>query len=341
MQKDLLKRPPITFRRFAQQRESLLILIVVVACIALGFVNQGFWQPGNFKSMARGFTIEGVTLIGMTFLLVSGVFDISVGSIMAFAGFLFASLAVGGMAIGLAIVITIAVGAFIGLLNGLMITRFKVNPFIATLAMQTIVRGLVQAFSQGKPVRVATPEFTMFSTSEVLGIPTMFIIFVAVLIIVDLLLRKIRFFRQLYFIGGNETSAELTGIDVKKMRVIFYVVIAALAAISGMLSASRLESAVPNAYIGSEMKLMVACVIGGCSLNGGQGTMAGSALGLVFLFILDNALIMIGVDAYWFMTAIGAFLIIVVLINTWSAAANERRLRKSLKSISNWPQGQK
>lgn len=302
----------------------------------LGFINNGFWQPGNFKSMARGFSIEGVALVGMTFLLISGVFDISIGSVMAFSGFIFASLVQGKMDVFPAILITIAIGGVIGSWNGVMTTIFKVNPFIATLATQTIVRGLVQAFSQGKPVRVTADAFTMFSKSEVLGIPTMFIIFFILMVTMDILLRKIRFFRQLYFIGGNETSAELTGINVKKMRVVFFIVIAILASISGMLSASRLEGAVPNAYAGVEMKLIVACVVGGCTLNGGEGTLFGSLLGLVFLFILDNALIMIGVDAYWFMTAIGAFLIIIVLLNSWSASVTENKKKKALKSVKNW-----
>jgi ribose transport system permease protein len=307
------------------QREFLLIVILVVMCIAIGNVNEGFWTVANFKGLARSFALDSVVLIGMTFLLISGMFDISVASVMALSGFVFASLFINGIPILFAALITLAIAGVIGYFNGFVITKFKVNPFITTLSTQTIVRGTVLALSQGRPIRATAAAFTIFSTSEIFGIPTVFIVTVAVLICVDLALRNIRYFRQLYFIGGNEMSAELIGIDVNKTRVIFYITAAMLAAVSGMLSASRLGGASPIAYAGKELILLAAAVIGGCSLNGGQGTMFGSALGLMFLFLLNNGLIMLRVDIFWFNFAVGFFLIVVVLINTLSGEAAAKR----------------
>lgn len=321
-----------TLQSLAEQPEIILIFILILMSILLNFINQGFLTPANFKPMSRGITIEGITLIGMTFLLISGVFDISVGSVMALSGFVFTALAAAGVNVYLSILAALTVGAIIGMVNGFIITRLKVNPFIATLSSMTIVRGIVLALSQGRPVRVSTPQFNQFSTSETFGIPTMFIVFILILVVVDYMLRRIRWFRQLYFIGGNENAAELTGIDVRKVRLIMYICTATLASMSGVLASSRLEAAVPNAFAGLEMKLIVACVIGGCSLNGGSGTMLGSVLGLAFLFLLDNGLIMMGVDIYWFTGVLGLFLIGVVLLNTFSSSTIERKIMRKKRS---------
>ena len=318
-------------RQLIYHREFLLVVILVAMCFIIGNHNEGFWTMANFKGLARSFALDSVVLIGMTFLLISGMFDISVASVMALSSFSFALLFVNGLPVPIAALVTLAIGAMIGYINGFVITQFKVNPFITTLSMQTIVRGLVQALSQGKPIRAAAKAFTIYSTSEIFGIPTVFIVSVFILIGVDFLLRNIRYFRQLYFIGGNETSAELIGIDVKKTRIIFYIITAMLAALSGMLSASRLEGSTPTAYAGKEMILLVAAVIGGCSLNVGEGTMLGSALGLLFLFVLNNGLIMFRVDIFWFNFAVGFFLIVVVLINTFSSEAIANRQKKNIK----------
>ena len=323
-----------SFKSIIHHQELVLLLLIIFTSIALNYVNTGFLTPANFKPMSRGIAIEGLIVIGMTFLLISGVFDISVGSVMAFSGFVFTALAANGINIYLAIIAALVVGAIIGIVNGLIVTKIKVNPFIATLATMTIVRGLVLALSQGNPIRVSTREFNQFSATEVFGIPAMFMFFFLVLIISDYMLRKIRYLRQFYFIGGNENSAALTGINVDKTRIILFIVIAILTSLSGVLSSSRLEASVPNAYVGIELKILVACVLGGCSLNGGSGSILGSVLGLAFLFLIDNGLVMLGVDIYWFNGVLGVFLVAVVLINSYSNLLRERKEKRTLNSSS-------
>lgn len=322
----------IFLRMITQQKEFVLIVLLAITCILLSQINDGFFTAANFRSMSRGFTIEGFTLIGMCFLLITGAFDISVASVMAMSGYVFTSLSVSGLNTWLSMIVAIFTGGMIGLCNGLIITRLKVNPFITTLATMTIVRGAVLAISQGNPIRLSTPEFNRFSVAEIGSVPIMFITLIVVIIVLDFMLRKVRWFRQLYFIGGNENAAELTGINVLRMRLILFGVIGALAAISGSLSSSRLEASVPTAYIGTELKLMVACVIGGCSLNGGSGTLLGAMLGLAFLFLLDNGMIMMGIDIYWFQGILGVFLIGVILINTISANSVEK-IQKSAREL--------
>jgi ribose transport system permease protein len=311
-------------RTMMQQTEFVLIILIVIMCILLNSINEGFFTAANFRSMSRGFAIEGFIVIGMCFLLITGVFDISVASVMAVSGYVFTSFAMAGVNTWIALLLALVSGGLVGLCNGLIITKLKVNPFITTLATMTICRGLVLAISQGNPIRLSTPEFNAFSAAEIKGVPVMFIVLVIVLIVLDLMLRKVRWFRQLYFIGGNENSAELTGINVMRMRLILYIIIGTLAALGGALSSSRLSASVPTAYVGTEMKLMVACVIGGCSLNGGRGTLFGAALGLAFLFLLDNGMVMMGIDIYWFQGILGVFLIAVVLINTFSSTSVEK-----------------
>jgi len=304
--------------------ELVLVILIVVLCAAFSQVNEGFLTLANFRSLLKGFTIEGFALVGMCFLLISGAFDISVASVMAVSAYTFTSLAMTGWNIPVCIIISLLLGMGIGGFNGVVITKIGVNPFITTLATMTIVRGLVLAISQGNPIRMSTPAFKSLSWTEWFDLPAVFIVFVVFVIIVDFMLRRISWFRQIYFIGGDEYSAILSGIDAKKMRIILFIIMAMLAALSGILSASRLEGSVPTAYVGVEMKLIVACVIGGCSLNGGQGTLFGATLGLIFLFILDNGMVMMGIDIYWFQGILGAFLIGVVLLNTMFSKGKNR-----------------
>jgi len=184
-----------SFKSLIQQQELVIFLLIVIMSIALNYINAGFLTPANFKPMSRGIAIEGFIVIGMTFLLISGVFDISVGSVMAFSGFVFTSLAANGVNVYLAIVAALATGVVIGIVNGLIVTKIKVNPFIATLATMTIVRGLVLALSQGNPIRVSKPEFIQFSATEVFGIPAVFIFFFLILICADYMPEAVLFHR--------------------------------------------------------------------------------------------------------------------------------------------------
>ncbi len=324
-----ITKKKIKLLQLTQQTEFILILLIILICVALNSVNEGFFTAANFRSMSRGFTIEGFTLIGMCFLLITGSFDISVASVMVLSGYAFTSLSLLGLNTWIALLLAILTGAATGVCNGLVITKLRVNPFITTLATMTVVRGLVLAVSQGNPIRLSSPEFNRFSGASIEGVPIMFLVLILILVALDFMLRNVKWFRQLYFIGGNENSAELTGIDVLKIRLILFIIIGALAGLSGALSSSRLEASVPTAYVGTEMKLMVACVIGGCSLNGGSGSLFGAALGLAFLFLLDNGMVMMGIDIYWFQGVLGLFLIGVVMINTFSTASAEKSRTRS------------
>jgi len=315
-----------------KNNEFVLVVLIVVMCIVFSQVNDGFLTVTNFRSMSRGFAIEGYALIGMAFLLVTGMFDMSIGSVMAFAGYIFTSLvSKNDVSVILALLISVAIGAAVGAINGVIVTRLKVNAFITTLGTMTIFRGLVVSISDGNPIRCSTEAFSNLARASIADWPIMLFVVIILFVIVDILLRKVRWFRQLYFIGGNENSAELTGINVKKMRTILFIISGILAALAGCLSSSRLQACVPNAYAATAMELMVACVIGGCSFNGGRGTMFGCALGHLFLALLDNGMVMMEISIYWFECILGVFLIAVVIVNTISASSARRRRAKEIR----------
>ena len=307
-----------TIRPWLRIRELPLLIFILVMVAVLTYSSPAFMQKANFLSLARGFSIEGITLIAMTILLISGVFDISVGGVMALSGVVCSILMVEKVPLPFAILGGIAVGMAFGAFNALVIVKYKVHPFIVTFGTLFIARSIGLAITQGNPIRVNDKIFTFMGTGLVGGIPFAFIVIVILVILADFAMRKVRFFRQFYFIGGNEGGAELTGINVTRVRVISFIFSGMLAAVSGILSSARLMGAVPNAYMGIELKLIVAAVIGGCTLKGGEGTIAGSMLGLVFLFLLSNSMTLLGINIYWEPFVLGIFLIIVVLYNMYA-----------------------
>jgi ribose transport system permease protein len=307
-----------TLRSLLRIRELPLLIFILLMVAVLTYSSPAFMQKANFLSLARGFSIEGITLVAMTILLISGVFDISVGGVMALSGVVCSILMVEKVPLPFAILGGIAVGMAFGAFNALVIVKYKVHPFIVTFGTLFIARSIGLAITQGNPIRVNDKIFTFMGTGLVGGIPFAFIVIFILVVLADFAMRRVRFFRQFYFIGGNEGGAELTGINVTRVRVISFIFSGMLAAVSGVLSSARLMGAVPNAYMGIELKLIVAAVIGGCTLKGGEGTIAGSMLGLVFLFLLSNSMTLLGINMYWEPFALGIFLIIVVLYNMYA-----------------------
>ena len=190
---------------FFRIRELPLLLIIILIMVALSLVSPAFFSKPNFLSLARGFAIEGTTLIAMTMLLVSGVFDLSVGSIMALSGVVCSMLMVADVPLPLAIMGGLLVGVFSGTFNAFIITRFNISPFIVTFAMLSIARSVAQALTQSNPIRVNSNVFSFMGTGLVGGIPFGFIIVIVLAILTDFAMRKVRFFRQLYFLGDRKS----------------------------------------------------------------------------------------------------------------------------------------
>jgi ribose transport system permease protein len=311
--------PPILdlFSRLTSFREFMILAIVIAGCIAMWLTTPIFMTFANWSALLLQVSIECVVAIGMTILLVSGGFDLSVGSTFALSGAVTAMTIVAGVPPAIALVIGLATGAIIGFLNGFIIAKIGINPFVTTLAMMSIVRGMLLVITHGRNISGLPESFRVLGQGSVYGIQNPIWIALLMVLIGDILLRKSRFFRQNYYLGGNERAAVLSGIKVERLKIFNYAFTGVLAAFAGILMTARLGAASVTAGTGLELKVISAVIIGGASLKGGEGTILGSFLGSLLMGILVGALTILGVDVYWNTLVIGATLLLAVLIDTF------------------------
>jgi ribose transport system permease protein len=296
-------------------REITLFVLIAILIVVMSIASPYFLSLANFRAMAVGLVPTGVIVIGMSILLVSGGFDLSVGSVLALASTVCALLMIAGTPILLAVLATLLLGAFIGLINGLLITGLAINPLVATLGTMSVARGLALVFTEGFSLSSLPPSFGFLGNTNLFGLPPIVWLMIVLVALGDFLLRRSTFFRQIYFIGSNERAARLSGISVDRVRVVAYVLTAVLAALAGIMLASRLMSGTPTAGNGLELQVLAAAVIGGASLRGGEGTVLGAFLGAVFVALINNAMTMLAVSIYWQMIVTGAVLVAAVAID--------------------------
>ena len=302
-------------KAFIDVRELTLIVLIVVIIIAMSWLNQYFFSAANFRAVAVGMTPNAIIVIGMAILLASGGFDLSVGSVMALSSTVVAMLLLGGMSIPLATCCGVLLGAVAGFANGVLVTKMGINPLIATLGTMSIARGIALVLTEGFSVSSLPAGFAWIGKTSIGGFPMLVIVTLLLVIIFDLAVRHTRFFRQVYFIGANEKAAMLSGIHVNRVRIIAYVLTGMLAALAGILLASRLMSGTPTAGNGIELQVLAAAVIGGASLRGGEGTILGAFLGVVFVALINNSMTMLAVSIYWQMIVIGTVLVSAVALD--------------------------
>lgn len=324
---NFLHRAELFFGRMIKQREFFIIIIDLALMIGLSFYSKTFLSYANLHALFLGMSIEVIIAVGMTLLMVSGGFDMSVGSVLAFSG-AFSALAIkAGAPIFLAILIGVAVGSIAGLFNGFIIAKLKINAFVTTLASLSLFRGLTLIVTRGLSVTSLGENFAKIGQTLVFNIQTPIIYAFILVIVGDILLRKSRFFRQAYYIGGNEKAARLSGIGVDKIKIICYIIVGALAGFAGVVMASRFGAATPTTGTGLELRVITAVIIGGASLNGGEGTVLGALFGSLLMALITNALTLIGVDIYWHTFVIGGTLITAVLLDQF---AKVRKAKKKL-----------
>ena len=294
-------------------RELFMVILILVMSIIMAILSPYFLHVSNFVAIMRGFAMEGLVVVGMATLLIAGKFDLSVGSIMALSGIIAAWLLTAAkMPYAVAILGGLGVGLLSGTINGIVVTRIKVNPLIATLGMMSVARGVALGITEGHPVINIPQGFAFIGQGSVLGVPLIIIYMVVIVIIADVLLRRGRAFRQLYYVGSSENAARLSGINVDRVVFLAFIASGLLTALAGVISMARLTSGVPTAFAGVELRMIAACVIGGCSLSGGEGTILGSLLGLIFMALVTNALTLFGVSIYWEGVVTGTILTLAV-----------------------------
>lgn len=303
------------FRAFVDIRELMLIVLIIGIIVVMSNVNPYFFSFSNFRAVSVGMAPTAIIVIGMAILLASGGFDLSVGSVMALSSTVVAMLLLTGMPIPLAVTCGLVLGTIVGVLNGFLVTGLGINPLIATLGTMSIARGVALVLTEGFSVSSLPTSFAWIGKADVGGFPIIVLVTILLVILFDLAVRHTRFFRQVYFIGANEKAAMLSGIHVNRVRIILYALTGLLAALAGVLLASRLMSGTPTAGNGIELQVLAAAVIGGASLRGGEGTILGAFLGVVFVALINNTMTMLAVSIYWQMIVIGGVLVSAVALD--------------------------
>jgi ribose transport system permease protein len=313
----------------ARIKETLLkfqsIIALLLMVIVLSLLTDRFLTTENTWNVMRQISVNLIVSVGMTLVILTAGIDLSVGSVLALCGAITASMLKFGaeftdanIYIGFtlfgAIIGGVIAGSFLGWFNGIFITRFKVPPFVATLAMLTIARGLTMLWTGGFPVTGFGGNMAFIGTGWLLGIPMPVWISAVVVVGAVILTRKTRLGRHIYAVGGNEQAARLSGLNVKRIKLIVYTISGALAAVGGLIVTSRLDSAQPNAGMGLELDSIAAVVIGGTSLSGGKGTILGTVQGALIIGVLNNGLVLLNVSPFWQQVVKGLVILLAVVI---------------------------
>jgi ribose/xylose/arabinose/galactoside ABC-type transport system permease subunit len=289
------------------------VVSFVVMCIFFMTQTEFFFSLNNLGNLSRTLAIVGITSIGMALVMISGGVDISVGSVAALSGVL-ASMFWLEFSIPLALStgLALAICTLVGFLNGTIITVFKINPLITTLATFSIIRGLAFVISEGQTNQLANPAFNFIGRGSMLGIPFSLFMMLILYVAFWFILRSTRFGRNLYAIGGSPEMSRLAGISVNRHLLMVYTLAAFLAGLAGIIIASQLASSAPRAAVGLEFTVITAVVLGGTSLAGGKGTLLGTLVGVIMLRVLDNGLVLMEVSSFYQEVARGLVLLLAV-----------------------------
>lgn len=310
--------------------QSLIALVLL--CIGISLMSDKFLTVDNGWNVMRQISVNICISIGMTLVVLTSGIDLSVGSVLALCGAITAGLLkfgidvpshnlfIGFTLLG-AIMVGLIAGSLLGLFNGWTITKFKVPPFVATLAMLTIARGLTMLWTKGFPISELGDNFAFIGTGWFAGIPLPVWISGIVVIIAVVITHKTALGRYIYAIGGNEHASRLSGININKVKLTVYAIAGVLSAVGGIMVTSRLDSAQPNAGMSYELDSIAAVVIGGTSLSGGKGTIMGTVLGAIIIGVLNNGLVLLNVSPFWQQVVKGGVILLAVIIDKANSKA--------------------
>lgn len=283
--------------------------------VVLWILTPHFLTVSNLLNVAQQTSINAIIAVGLTFVIISGGIDLSVGSIVAFAGVVMASLLERAVPVPVAVLGGLTAGFGCGLINGALISWGKLPPFIATLGMMSVARGGALLYTDGRPVSGFGESFRWLATGEIAWVPVPILLMGAVYLISHFMLRRTPFGRYLFAIGGNEEAAVLSGVPVRPYKMLVYGVSGLLSGLAAVVLTARLNSAQPIAGINYELDAIAATVIGGTSLMGGQGSVVGTLIGALIMGVLRNGLNLLGVSSFVQQLVIGAVIILAVLMD--------------------------
>ena len=308
-------------RLIAKFNDYGIFIVFILLVIVLSIAKPNFLRPQNIMNVLRQTSINGLLSIGMTFVILTGGIDLSVGSILAFGGVVaasFASDALGStihhplVAAGVGLLAGIALGA----VSGILVAKWKVPAFVVTLGMLSIARGLTFIYTDGMPIPRIDKSFLIFGQGELFGIPFPVIIIAVVYLIAWVVLYKTRYGRYIYAVGGNEKSAKVSGVNTRMIVFTVYVISGLLSALGGIILTARTTAGLPQAGVAYELDAIAAVVIGGTSLSGGQGALSGTIIGALLIGVINNGLDLLGVSSYFQQVIKGAIIIGAVLLDS-------------------------
>ena len=299
-------------------KENMVTLIgLLVMCVILSFTTDGvFYSQRNLINVLRQVSSNACLAFGMTFAIITGGIDLSVGSILALSGTLSAGLIVkSGFSVPQAVITAIIIGTCLGLFNGFVIAKTTIPPFIVTLAMMQIARGAAYIYSNGQPIRAMIKEYQIIGTGYVGPIPLPVIYMLVFLVICVILLSKTRFGRHVYAVGGNDKAAIFSGVNVARTKMLVYTMSGFLAAFTGVVLCARMASGQPTAGQAFEMDAIAATVLGGTSMSGGVGKIGSTFIGVLIIGVLNNGLNLLGLNSFWQQIAKGVVILLAVYVD--------------------------
>ncbi|AQS53057.1 Ribose import permease protein RbsC [Jeotgalibaca dankookensis] len=295
-----------------------ILIFLIVLFVVLSFSSSYFFTIGNLTTVLRQVAVVGIITVSMTMIILTGGIDLSVGSMLGLCAVILAKLMVQGTNMILAIIITLVVGTILGLFNGFLINEINISPLISTLGTMTIFSGATYILTGGEGIFGFPSQFSFIGQGYVWNVPVPIIILVFVYAFGFFVLNNTRYGRYLYGIGANEKASILSGVNVKKVKYIAYAMSGLLSSLASVVMLSRVNSALPNLGSGLEFDVVTAVVLGGISVNGGEGKLQGVVIGLLIIAILSNGMVLLGVGNYFQTVVKGLVLLIAVGIDNIS-----------------------
>ena len=298
-------------------RQYGLLIVFGIICLIISLITPQFLTVSNLTIIVTQVSINALLAFGVTFVIITGGIDLSLGSIVAVSGVTSAMLAhPDSYPVLIPIIMGLLAGLLMGVFNGFIITKSKIAPFIVTLGTMTIGRGLALILSDGRPVSNLSDSFNYLGSGTVLGIPVLILIFILVFALCSIVLSKTILGRYIYAIGGNEQAARASGINIDRVKLSVYSISGLLAGLAGILLASRITTGQPNAGAGFELDAIAAVVIGGTSTAGGRGTMVGTLIGVLLIGVINNGLDLLNVTSYYQQIVMGIIIIGAVVLDS-------------------------
>ena len=320
----LKNRKEIVNQILKQRIITILFAIIILVLILIVFFPENFLSFANLNATFGSISFDAITAFGMTILLAGGLIDISVGSVMSFVGASTAAvMKYGGVDVISSIIIGLMIAISIGAANGFIVGKIGVNPLITTIAMMGGLKGAaILVVGENRATISGLPDmFGKFGQYSIFNFQLHFWIMIGILVIFQYLLSKSRFFRKYYYMGSNKSAAEVSGINIDNMKVIAFILSALFAGVSGILFAARLAAGTADLGDGAELRVITAALIGGASLSGGRGTILGTFLGVVFMALVRNFLILAEIPVYWYGVVVSSVLLVAVILITFPFAS--------------------